>query len=220
MDLLCPLCPSERTRRLNFNVSKYLKHVRLFHAHQPNFHISCQINGCQRSYRNFSTFKNHVSDKHSCEALDRSIETTSLCDDFDDSDLSLHVPVHTYTENDELYDSMCLAQKSSALFLLGLKEEKKLTQTALQGCIEGVTTLSQIRLNAQRQEVYKVLNADGVSQATIDKLDTTFDENGKFGRPFIGLETPHQQLNYYSRNFNFIVSVKNYFPCYFSINLI
>ena len=35
-----------------------------------------------------------------------------------------------------------LLQKSSALFLLGLKEKNKLTQVALQGVLEGVTNFN------------------------------------------------------------------------------
>jgi len=34
-------------------------------------------------------------------------------------------------------------QKSSALFILGTKEKHKLTQTAIQGVLDGVTNLSQ-----------------------------------------------------------------------------
>ena len=47
-----------------------------------------------------------------------------------------------------------LLQKSSALFLLGLKENYKLSQVAVQGVLEGVTNLSQQQLNLLHTKVY------------------------------------------------------------------
>ena len=47
-----------------------------------------------------------------------------------------------------------LLQKSSALFLLGLKENYKLSQVAVQGVLEGVTNLSQQQLNLLHSKVY------------------------------------------------------------------
>jgi len=44
-------------------------------------------------------------------------------------------------------------QKSSALFILGTKEKHKLTQTAIQGVLDGVTNLSQHRLSMLHSKV-------------------------------------------------------------------
>jgi len=46
-----------------------------------------------------------------------------------------------------------MLQKSSALFLLGLKEKYKLTQVAIQGIIEGVTSITQQRISILRSQV-------------------------------------------------------------------
>ena len=35
--LICPLCPYERTSQLNLNLTNCLKHIKLFHSHQPYF---------------------------------------------------------------------------------------------------------------------------------------------------------------------------------------
>ena len=53
MALVCPLCPPELSSRLQFNKTDYLKHIQLFHVHQPNFHIACGISGSERSFRKF-----------------------------------------------------------------------------------------------------------------------------------------------------------------------
>ena len=44
-------------------------------------------------------------------------------------------------------------QRSSALFLLGLKEKHKLTQVAIQEIVEGVTNLTQPRLSVLNSQV-------------------------------------------------------------------
>ena len=80
-------------------------------------------------------------------------------------------------------------QTSSALFLMGLKEEKKFTQTALQGVIEGLTSLSCICLSTQHTDVGRVLHEAGISASSIPGLDELFNSEGPYGRPFLCLET-------------------------------
>jgi len=48
-------------------------------------------------------------------------------------------------------------QKSSAIFLLGLKEKFKLTQVSLQGVIQGVTALTQQNISMLKSQVYMYL---------------------------------------------------------------
>lgn len=62
--LVCPLCPTERTSHLNFNLTTFMKHVKLFHSHQPDFSITCGLHGCLRTFKNYRTFQNHVSNFH------------------------------------------------------------------------------------------------------------------------------------------------------------
>ena len=50
---------------VKLNTCEYIKHIRLFHAFEPNFKFTCGIDGCIRSYTNIGTFKNHVSVVHS-----------------------------------------------------------------------------------------------------------------------------------------------------------
>ena len=49
--------------------------------------------------------------------------------------------------------SMDTLQKSSAVFLLGLKEKFKLTQVAIQEIVEGVTSLTQKRISILHSQV-------------------------------------------------------------------
>lgn len=64
--LRCFLCEEQRKYLIEFRkLSDYLGHIRLFHAHQPNFKIDCGLNGCRRSFVKLHTFRKHISDWHS-----------------------------------------------------------------------------------------------------------------------------------------------------------
>ena len=46
-----------------------LRHIRLFHADKSNFSIQCNLQECQRTFRNFHTFRNHAYARHGvCDA--------------------------------------------------------------------------------------------------------------------------------------------------------
>ena len=58
LELRCSLCTG---LSVQFNtIGDYIKHLRLFHAHRPDFRVTCGINGCLKSYSNLGSFKNHV----------------------------------------------------------------------------------------------------------------------------------------------------------------
>ena len=210
--LICPLCHYDRTSKLNLDLPNFLKHIKLFHAHQPSFSITCGLGGCLRTFRNFRTFRDHVYATHSG---DTNLTNHSASDH--GSDGNLVSGRDSYSSDEDREDSNDgehgsagssseALQKSSALFLLGLKEKHKLTQVAMQGVVEGVTSLMQGHLLALHSNVQKQLSLSGVSPV-IGDLDALFSEDGCFGRPFLGLETQHQQLSYYCNHFNLIVSL-------------
>ena len=167
--LQCPLC--SHTAHLQLDLTAFLKHIKLFHAHQAGFKLTCGIDGCLRTFTNFRTFQNHVSDMHrtlststtaevmcSSDIDDTESEDTSLCNDettseentiengFHDNDL-------TGDNSVAIQCSFEMLQRSSALFILGAKEQHKLTQSTVQGVIEGVTNLNQLRLSMLHSKV-------------------------------------------------------------------
>ena len=42
-----------------------LKHLTTVHSGRPGFFFSCGLNGCQRTFRNITTYKHHVYAIHS-----------------------------------------------------------------------------------------------------------------------------------------------------------
>ncbi len=165
----CSLCLSSGLR-LNLKICDYIKYLRLFHAHHVDFKFTCGIDGCVRSYNNIGTFKNHVSAVHygspaSNSPTENLANSSEVCTD---DTLSIAEPCASNSNDEEDVGDMvgedvslppqlsdqCVLQKSSALFLLGLKEKHKLTQVAIPDIVENVTNLTQQRLSIVKHQVY------------------------------------------------------------------
>lgn len=58
----------------------------MFHVNEAGFQIQCGLQGCQRTFRNFHTFRNHIYSMHDVSIIstDRMDESSS---DDDDDDL-------------------------------------------------------------------------------------------------------------------------------------
>ena len=126
--LICSLCPYEQTAHLNLNLTELIKHIQLFHSHDPSFAITCGLDGCMRSFRNFRVFRNHVYSFHRHNTstnpnTNDADECEINCDDEDMADIAEKVKNDTSKKD---------LQVASALFLMCLKEKYKLTQVALQ----------------------------------------------------------------------------------------
>ena len=133
---VCPLCPPERTSHLNLSLTDFLKHVKLLHSHQPGFNITCRINGCIRSFKNFRTFQDHVSAFHRGPGTEDG--DNRVVDNREDGDGEVDCDCdedNEFQSSPEPQSVTAQLQRSSALFLLGLKVKHKLTQVALQGLI-------------------------------------------------------------------------------------
>ena len=71
---MCTMCSA--ASHLKFDISGYIKHVKIFHAYQPDFKVICGIGGCHRSYTNLGTSQNHIYGIHSddCEISEERME--------------------------------------------------------------------------------------------------------------------------------------------------
>ncbi len=58
--LKCPICCCHRSK----DVAAQLKHIRIAHADSPNFWIQCDLQNCNRTYRKFTTYRNHIYSYH------------------------------------------------------------------------------------------------------------------------------------------------------------
>ena len=47
-----------------------LKHIRLAHADRPDFSLQCNLQGCRRTFKRFTTFRNHIYQHLDIQAID------------------------------------------------------------------------------------------------------------------------------------------------------
>ena len=201
-NMVCPMCPELQTSLLHLKLPEYLKHLKLFHLHQPHFSVTCGIGGCMRTFTNLRTFQNHISGFHSyVDCLEGTGDGNAESAQYSDDSCN---DVSDCMDVDECDDTTIMPplKMSAALFILNLKEKQKLTQVALQKVIEGVTSLFQSHLLTLRDQVCEKIAASGISRNII--LDLF--EQEEHTRPFLGLETKHQQLCFFRNHLNFIVS--------------
>lgn len=206
--LVCPLCPT-----LYYNsLGDYIKHIELMHSNQPNFSVTCGIGGCLRIFKNVRSFRNHVSAYHSKADLvtNNTHADTHAGLDYeedsaigDDHDNSIIDSVNVVSPE---VDPYILLKRSTATFLLKLKEKQKLTQVALQSVVEGVTSLFQCHLDVLHAQVKDKVSTLESSYELGTKIDDVFKQEG-FQMPFRGLETQHHRTNFFRKNFNLIVSM-------------
>ena len=64
--LICPLCSDVVVRAL----SQLMTHIRLVHADDPHFMIQCSFQGCTRTFRKFTVYRNHVYSFHDTTVLE------------------------------------------------------------------------------------------------------------------------------------------------------
>ncbi len=116
--------------------------------------------------------------------------------------------------------------KLSAIFLLEIKEQHKLTQVAIQAIVGGITNLTQVNvtmdtciyipiqlpllsqlyMTSLHTRVKEKLLLAGVEQQHIDEVNKLFGHNSPYCNPFQEVSTPHHQLAFLRKNFRFTVS--------------
>ena len=108
------------------------------HRFDARLSIRCGINSCTEQYKNFESFRSHVyrkrrevlvSDSAPIETLvDSSLDRMDSETDGDGGEEDVEIERRTQFNDDP--------KRSAALFLLKTREERKVTQTALNGIVE------------------------------------------------------------------------------------
>ena len=195
----CPYCPGEYAAPSG---ELLLTHIRIVHASDPNFSIQCSLNGCERTFKNFRTYQNHRLLHHRSEAdsvLATDVgESTGDPTDFSGSDAS---PPHI-TSPTIIPDMQCF----TARWILKTRETRMLTRSAMQGIIEDVEDLVRFVTDVLKSQTHETLEHHGITPGLIPGLEDVF--TGKVTRPFEGLSSFHQQLQYCRSMFNLVVRIR------------
>ena len=181
-----------------------LSHIRLVHSHDPNFRIQCSFSGCSRTFRNFRTYQNHRL---------QHCQRGSQGDDIIEEDDMNEGDVNDRSQGDEsmIDDEVCAPTVAdmqllfAAKWILKIRETRSLTRSATQGILEDVQDLISFVTQTLQSRTHASLQSNDIDPTTVSGLSDVF--SGPTTKPFEGLASFHQQLQYCRNNFNLIVSM-------------
>lgn len=226
----CQLCDM-KTSSMKF----LLRHLTTIHSNRPDFSFSCELNGCQRTFHNITTYKHHVYARHSKDHTNLHFINNPVNSEADDSDSDsgsddfggvnddnpssssnideVEETGNGNSSNQTIAITSCFIvatlediTKAAAAWILKTKERHKIPQCAIKTIIEDVTSLFQTCIFRIFDAVKQQLSNLDIEDV-ISLLSPLFDPNGDYGNPFKGLETDHMQLKYFKRNFGLIVGI-------------
>lgn len=207
--LHCPLCTYSALPTL----SLYVAHIRLNHADDPGFRISCTLQGCSRSFTNFCTYRNHLYAYHDLRAEENSspvVEHDSSNEPLDDMELEESNDA-TGTPTIESIVSEDALQRAAALMILKAREQHRIPLAVMDGVLGDFQSLYQVAMTACRTKIENSLVEAGVGDDAIASALIHLKEGAPFTNIFRGLQTQHQQLAYFRKNFGLVVSTNNRF---------
>ena len=185
------------------------QHIRLCHSNDPNFIISCSVSSCARTFRNYRTYQNHLlshrtasstsSSSSQINDVPQNYEIIEEQLDSNNSDYNSSGTSDNYAEVAEHNDVVDFTQQA-AKWILKTSESRSLTRSATIGIVQDVSYLIDDIVSHVKQQLTVILQNHSIDTAVIEPA---FDHN--YTRPFNGLQTFHQQLQYYKKSFGLIV---------------
>ena len=140
----CNICTSFASQ----SFSAVVRHIGNSHGTDPRLSIMCPVRGCPRKepYGNYESFRSHVYRKHKSilsgglSRVDVSATTTATTEN-EPADNTMSVENGDTDPLIEPEDSEFKLQKCAARFLLKTREERRITQVALDGIVHDVTEM-------------------------------------------------------------------------------
>ena len=154
----CSICHSFAS----LDYASVVRHIGSAHAWEPRFKVTCGIDGCIRTYTSYRRYRAHIVNKHSEHISNERVNTEETFLDHE-------------THGIEEMDSVCFddpvtevsAERpklyNKALFLLKLKEERRLSQLAVNGLIGDISTLLEEEISSLKKDVIKCMHEEHTS---------------------------------------------------------
>ena len=201
--LICVLCGARAS-----SLTLWMSHLRQVHESE-DVAIFCPVPECNAIYSKVNSLCSHVYRKHrnymySTNTSEGIADVQGPADvqnpAFNDV-LDLSIPSSiAHDVNHLLHRDVFEQKKNSALFLLQLKEERMITQAAVNDVVSGCRKIYQYTLGHLKAGVeYKL------AQAGIDS-DIFMDVFHEINDPFKGLETAYLQDKFTCKDLHCIVS--------------
>ena len=172
-----------------------LNHIRLVHSHDPGFSIQCSHPGCSRTFKNFRTYQNHTLAHRDLVPLVN--EENELCSIEPQSPVASSSSPSVDISQDDV-------RSFAAKWILKTRETRNLTRSAMQGIIEDTSSLINFACSTLETKIHAKLSACNVDSEIISSLSEIF--RGPVMKPFDGIASFYQQLQYCRQHFNLVVS--------------
>lgn len=212
----CWICASFAGR----NLKAVIRHIGAVHARDPDFHVVCGIQGCVRTYKNYSSFKKHMY-RHHKDQLDPvhpdsrepSATEASMQSEMtraEDEGQDLWSP----NNSDAGYDHT----EQAALFVLKAKHVHNISQSALNNLLFDVSTMISDRVRYIENKVHHQLSDSSSSTSALEAF-----HHPAIIDPFRGLTTRYLQLKYYRESFGLLVcaiKVQVFCLCFHSMHFV
>ncbi|XP_041472583.1 uncharacterized protein LOC121421848 [Lytechinus variegatus] len=192
----CPRCLYQGVR-----LRKLVNHIRSIHSHEPDFFLVCGIQGCQRSYKVFSSYITHLN-RHHKEEFASSVdvhEVSTEAHDKNSEPLPETGQVPTDLHCDSIDDEPVDVERSVALLILSLREKHKLPLSTANAILREISELWRIHehhLTSKFQELLAhhphELDQFNISSDVLHHLSALSSEHEqlKYFRCSLGLVEP------------------------------
>jgi len=200
----CPYCSGFVGR----SFKKLLSHIKFIHSHEPNFSITC--GNCGQSFRKFNSFKSHI---HREQMKNDLVLLPVLGQEGGEADLSLDDSVEDQRDSgdeeseDTSVDCVDDMTRFLGLFILKTKEENQLSQIAINAILENTGDLVERSLQTMKDKIVNCIENSGIEIANIEGLTEVLEQQSIYCQAKQRLQNEHLQLQYFLKNFNFVVCI-------------
>ena len=195
---LCPLCHTFAAR----NFKGVSRHIGSVHSHEANFHVTCGLGGCPRSYKNYHSYKKHLYKQHrDILEVDDYVPNDSSSLSIQPAESIFEPPYNEVEDDVGLCDSSQRKKKESALFLMKSLTVSKISNTALDNLIGDISIIVDSQLQVVQDKLRTALLSKGLEFD--DELTSLFQNCTP---PFEGLQSVFLREEFYKENMNYLVS--------------
>jgi len=223
MPITCPLCPGIQLP----SIRTFIKHLRITHADDPNFHIQCNLQGCRRTFKNLKHYLNHIYSRHDLlgdhpvvpvhsteNSSQPPLQPATVNYDYDNNSYSSDNSENSDVVDDESgsFDiSKEDVQRAAAIWILKSRECHCIPMSVMDQVIFDVQSLFNVTTDHVHKNFESVLRSHEVPENVIRAVLSDVQRSTPI--IFQGLETQHKQQSYFKAHLNLVVSTDNVDPC-------
>ncbi len=197
--------------------ARYLIHLRNNHCYEPNFKVTCPIEGCFRSYSKIKSLTSHLLRKHKVteshddigsNQLDVSHVTLDSTDGAANDDQCHFGNTAHFNHNEmkENTDPEDISVKVLALYALKTQELNNLSDNATDRVLESTSQLLQQSEENLKKPVRICLQNSGINVRDIDGLEDVLQSPPNTVEAMKQLKTSAERNKYLRNNLRMVVS--------------